>query len=219
MIAAIFDMDGTILESMHIWENAPGIFLKGVGKVAEPDLGKRMFTMSMLQGADFMKSQYSLDMSLEAIMDGVNHVVEDFYYHEVQLKNNADHFLHDMKQSGAKMTLATASDRHVTEAALTRLNVIQYFDGIFTCTEIGAGKNLPDIFLAAAEHMGTQPKDTWVFEDSLYALETVKKAGFKAVGVYDESSKDNTEQIKEVSDLYFNELSNFDGFMKLSLYK
>ena len=80
---------------------------------------------------------------------------------------------------------ATSSDRRVVEGALKRLKIMDCFARIFTCTEIGAGKDQPDIYLAAAAFMGTRPEETWVFEDALYALETAKKAGFRTVGVFD----------------------------------
>jgi len=211
---AIFDIDGTILDSMPIWNNAPLMFLKSVGVDVAPGLGKIMFTMSMKEGAEFLKETYSLDIDADEILTGVNRTVEDFYYYHVRLKEGADQFLKDMKQAGIKMVAATSSDRHIVERALKRLNVMNYFDRIFTCTEIGAGKAKPDIYLAAAEHMGTLPKDTWVFEDALYAIKTAKNAGFMTVGVFDAYSMDDMDEIKRISDIYLEKLDNFQNFIE-----
>src|SRR5699024_9164265 len=103
-----------------------------------------------------------LDRDVDEIIVGINHTIEDFYYYQVPLKEGVKQFLKDMKQTGIKMVAATSSDRQVVERALKRLDVINFFQKIFTCTEIGIGKVRPDIYLMAAEYMGTSPKDTWV---------------------------------------------------------
>ena len=100
---------------------------------------------------------------------------------------------------------------------LGRLKIIDYFDRLFTCNEIGAGKDEPDIFLAAAGFMDTLPNETLVFEDALYAIKTAKAAGFKVIGVFDASSFENTDEIKQISDIYIEELDELDGINSLFL--
>lgn len=221
MIAGvIFDLDGTILDSMPIWEQAAEIFLNRMGVEAEKGLGKTMFSMSMQEGAAFLKERYLPDLEVEVIMAGINRTIEDFYFYQVSLKDGVERFLKEMKQTGIKMVAATSSDRRVVEGALSRLKVINYFARIFTSTEIGVGKVKPDIYLAAAEYLGTLPKDTWVFEDALYALETAKKAGFRTVGVFDDFSREHQEKIKEISDIYMEKLTDFGAFsQQVSLAK
>lgn len=212
---AVFDLDGTILDSMPIWDNAAEMFLNSIGIKAESGLGKIMFSMSMTEGTEFLRDRYSLDMDADEILMGINHTIEDFYY-QVRLKEGVEQFLKNMRQADIKMVAATSSDRQVVEGALKRLNAMCYFDRIFTCTEIGAGKVKPDIYLAAAEHMGTLPEDTWVFEDALYAIKTAKNAGFRTAGVYDASSMENLEEIKVISDIYLEKLDNFIAFLERS---
>ncbi len=211
---AIFDLDGTVLDSMQVWDKAGEMFLKSMGIEAEPGLSKIMFSMSMTEGAEFLKDRYRLDMDIPAIMAGINRTIEDFYSYQVPLKEGVEQFLKDMKQAGIKMVAATSSDRQVVERALKRLNVMNYFDRIFTCTEIGAGKVKPDIYLAAARYMGTLPKETWVFEDALYAIRTAKKAGFMTVGVYDASSMEDREEIKAICDIYLNKWDDFYSLLE-----
>jgi HAD superfamily hydrolase (TIGR01509 family) len=170
--------------------------------------------MSMTEGAQFLKDRYCLDMEVNAIMAGINRTIEDFYSYQVQLKEGVEQFLKDMKQAGIKMVAATSCDRQVMDRALKRLNVISIFDRIFTCTEIGVSKVKPDIYLAAAEHMGTLPKDTWVIEDALYAIQTAKSAGFRTAGVYDASSIENMKKIKRISDIYLLKLDDFNIFLE-----
>lgn len=211
---AIFDLDGTVLDSMQVWDKAGEMFLKSMGIEAEPGLSKIMFSMSMTEGAEFLKDRYRLDMDIPAIMAGINRTIEDFYSYQVPLKEGVEQFLKDMKQAGIKMVAATSSDRQVVERALKRLNVMNYFDRIFTCTEIGAGKVKPDIYLAAARYMGTLPKETVVFEDALYAIRTAKKAGFMTVGVYDASSMEDREEIKAICDIYLNKWDDFYSLLE-----
>jgi HAD superfamily hydrolase (TIGR01509 family) len=210
----IFDLDGTILDSMSIWDTAAKTFLNNEGIRAEDDLGKTMFSMSMTKGAEFLKERYLLDMDIDAVVTGINDTIKEFYFYQVELKEGVRRFLKDMGQNGIKMVAATSSDREVVEVALKRLNIMDCFERLFTCTEIGAGKIKSDIYLAAAEYMGTLPGDTWVFEDALYAIQTAKSAGFRTVGVFDISSIANLEEIQRISDIYLEKLDNLNVFLK-----
>lgn len=202
MKGAIFDLDGTLLDSMPIWEKAGELFLAGIGKKAEPNLSAMLFSMSMKEGAVFLKERYNLTMEVDDIIAGVNHTIEEQYRRQILLKDGAASFLKKMQQAGIKMVVATACDRCVLEEALVRLQIMHYFETIFTCTEVGASKKSPHIYLKAAEYLDVLPKDIWVFEDALYAIETAKKAGFKTVGVFDPSNKKDKEKTLHISDLY-----------------
>lgn len=206
-------MDGVVLDSMTIWDKAGEMYLSNLGIQAEPGLARIMNCMSMTEGAVYLKERYGLDLSGEEIINGINQTIEDFYSYQVRLKEGAEQFLKDMHKHGIRIVAATSSDRQVFERALKRLNVICYFDRIFTSTEIGAGKVKPDIFLVSAEHMGTLPRDTWVFEDALYAIKTAKNAGFRTVGVYDASNMDDLDEIKRISDIYLEKLDGFNDFL------
>lgn len=207
-------MDGVILDSMSAWEKAGIIFLHNLGLKAEPELGKDMYCMSMSEGAEYLKERYCLDMAEEAIIQGINDLIKDFYAHHVRLKEGVDRFLEGLRQAGIKIVAATSCDREVFEKALIRHEVIGYFDRIFTSTEIGVGKIKPDIYLAAAEHMGTVPRQTWVFEDALYALKTAKGAGFRTVGVYDDYAIDDMDEIKRICDIYLIRLDDVQAFLE-----
>ncbi len=214
---AIFDLDGTVLDSMPIWDKAGEVFLYNLGIEAEPELSKNMFCLSMTGGAEFLKDRYRLSMDVDAIIAGINYTIEDFYFYRVQLKEGMELLLKSMQQAGIKMVAATSCDRQVFEKALERLKVINYFDRIFTCTEIGAGKEKPDIYLTAAEHMETFPKETWVFEDALYAIRTAKNAGFRTVGVFDASNIEDIDEIRKTSDIYLEKLDDINGLLKKAI--
>lgn len=112
------------------------------------------------------------------------------------------------------MVIATTGDRKNAEAALKRLKVFQYFQGIFTCSEIGSGKNEPDIYYTAALQIDTEPSQTWVFEDAFHAIRTAKRAGFRTVGVYDKANDRDLARIWNTADIYLPEFKDFEQFWK-----
>lgn len=200
---AIFDMDGTLIDSMPIWEHASEQYLKGLGIEVKEKLSEVLFSMSMKQGAAYVKEQYGLSQEIEEIVAGVNKVVVEFYQTQSPLKPGVKQLLKQYQAAGVKMVVATATDRVMAEAALTRSGIIGYFDRIFTCTGVGAGKSSPDIFLAAWEALGTPKLDTWVFEDARYAIATAKEAGFQTVGLYDAARRKEQKEIEGLADFYF----------------
>ena len=203
MTAAIFDMDGTLVDSMKIWSSAGDRYLKNQGITADSDLGKVLFAMTMEEGAEYMIAQYELDKSRADVIAGINKIVYDFYAGEAELKEGVYEALCVLERAGIPMAVATSTDRELTEKALSRTGIDKFFRGIFTCSEVGLSKNHPDIYIAACELLGTERETTWVFEDGLYGLVTAKAAGFKTAGIYDEVSRADREELKARADIYF----------------
>jgi len=164
--------------------------------------------MSLTEGAEYMKKQYALSFSTDEIVSGVLKIIEDFYFYEVGLKNNAKEILQFLESNNIKMIIATSSDKTHIKKAFERLGILKYFTDIVTCSQIGKGKTSPDIYLACADKLGTAPSETLVFEDAVFAAETAHKAGFKTVGVYDESSRNDKNRIKAVCDYYADSFEN-----------
>ncbi len=201
--AAIFDMDGTLLDSMTIWETAAIKYLERRGITPETDIFKAVRSMSLQQVCEYFCAAYGLTLSQEEIADGINGMVEDFYFHRAPLKAGVPEALRLLRARGVKMCVATATDRYLAEAALRRTGIDRYFGRIFTCTEVGAGKDSPEIFLRALDFLGTRPDETVVFEDALYAVVTAKKAGLTVVALYDASSDDHQEHIRLLADCWY----------------
>ena len=210
---AIFDMDGTLLDSMQVWENAGEDYLRTLGCVPEEGVGELMKSMSLQQAALYCRERYALPLSVEEIMAGVNGRVERFYRQEVRLKPGALDFLRTLSQRGVRMCLATATDLHLVEAALDRCGVRTYFSALFTCTQVGSGKDEPHIYRAALRHLGTGRADTLVFEDALYAARTAKGDGFVTVGVADAYEK-NEGELERLSDFFLRDFREVDQFWK-----
>lgn len=207
MIAGIiFDVDGTLLDSMSIWNHAGERYLRSLDIEAAPDLGNVLFPMSMKEGASYMKREYGLPFSITEIIKGVNDTIRSFYAFEAEPKEGVLEFLKELKCHHVKMTAATSTDRCVIEPALERMGILRKLEGIFTCSEIGVGKESPDIYEAARLYMGTDISSTWVVEDALYALKTARSAGFGTIGVYDASSQSQQEEIRLEADIYRRDL-------------
>ena len=205
---AIFDVDGTLLDSMKIWDQAGARYLETLGKRAEPGLNRILFSMSLADGAAYLKDTYGLAESTEQIHQGVLDVVDAFYRDEAQPKKGVPELLEELSAKGVAMTVATSSEKRQIRSALERLDLAKYFQEIFTCGEVGVSKNEPVIFHRAAELMGTKPEETCVVEDGLYAVRTAGRAGYFTVGVYDASSDHDWQDLQREADLALESLQD-----------
>lgn len=210
----IFDVDGTLLDSMPVWVNLGKLYLKTLGIEAEEGLGEELSTMSLQQGADYLIQHYHLGKTRNKVLDGINQEVRDFYAQKVSLKPGVKKFLEGFREYKLPMVLVTTSDRGNVETALRRLGILNLFDGMLTCTELGTDKNRPDIYLAASLQLDTEPWETLVFEDAYHAILTSKKAGFHTIAVYDKANDGNLGKIWNSADIYLSEYSDFDMFWR-----
>ncbi|MBP5530188.1 MAG: HAD family phosphatase [Lachnospiraceae bacterium] len=206
---AIFDIDGVLLDSMGIWDDLGARYLRSLGKIPEEGLNIILFSMSMEQGAEYLNEHYGLNKRVKETVEGIGKMLEDYYFYEVLLKPGAKEVLEFLKSKNIKMAAATSSPRTHIEKALSRNGLLEYIDRIYTTGEVGVSKHSPDIYNLAADFLETKPEETLVFEDSLYALNTAKEAGYFTVGVYDEKGESNQEGLKSSSDIYLNELNDF----------
>ena len=172
---AIFDFDGTLFDSMYIWDMIGEVYLRSLGKEPKPSMREDIRALSLYQSSCYFKEEYAIDLSVEEIMAGINKTVENFYLHEVQPKVGVVTFLNQMKQQGIATCIATASEYDQIEAALQRCQMEHLFDAIFTCTEVGHGKDEPVIFRKAMEYFDAERNNTLIFEDALHACKNCKK--------------------------------------------
>lgn len=198
---AIFDFDGTLFDSMSIWDTAGEDYLRSIGYEPREGLRETLSTMSLHQAARYMREAYALPMSDREIMDGINKTVEDFYFYSAQPKPGVPEFLRKLQDEGVKMCVATATDRYQIEAALQRCRLDGCFEEIFTCTAVGHGKDEPQIFEAALEYLGTTKEETLVFEDAFHAVQTAKAAGFRVAAVYD-AHEPRQAEVRALADFY-----------------
>lgn len=212
---AIFDFDGTLFDSMFVWETAGEAYLASLGIKPKESLQSSLKSMSLTQSAVYIAEKYNLKLDIRDIMDGINKTVENFYFHKVQPKQGVIEFLELLKIMNVKMCIATATDRYQIEAALKRCNMDKCFSEIFTCTEVGFGKDEPIIFQKAMEHLDTPKDGTVIFEDAYHAVNTAKANGFLTVAVYDSSERRQSE-IRALTDLYLEDFTQVNTFLKFA---
>ena len=198
---AIFDLDGTLLDSMFIWDTSGEEYLRSLGKEPHEDLNETFMTLTLEEAAEYYREHYGVTLSVKEIVDGVNAMVEQTYRTKVTLKPGISEYLAWLKENGVRMCVATVTDRYLVEETLERLGVRHYFSEIFTCAEVGFGKDKPIIYQKALEHLGTEKSDTYVFEDLPFALNTAKTDGFPTVGIYDRHEA-HQDELKELADYY-----------------
>ena len=211
----IFDFDGTLFDSMFIWDTAGESYLRSIGKEPDADLQKVLKPMSLLQSAQYIREKYHIPLSVEEIMDGVNRTVEDFYFHAVQPKPGVIDFLEELHRRNIKMCIATATERYQVEAALRRCRMRHFFSEIFTCTEVGSGKDRPDIFRKAMAHLQTDRSNTAVVEDAYHAAFTAKHDGFMVVGVCD-PHESRQQELLQIADVFLPDYSQLNHFWKFA---
>ena len=198
---AIFDFDGTLVDSMFIWDTFGEDYLRTLGKEPKENLTETFKTFTLEQAAEYYREHYGVTLSVEEIIDGVNEMVAEIYRTKVTLKDGVRAFLEGLRAQGVKMCVATVTDRSIVEDVLVSFGIRDFFVEILTCAELGCNKETPHIYRAALEVLGTKKDETVVFEDALHALITAKKDGFKVAAVYDRHERHQT-QMKENGDHY-----------------
>lgn len=202
----IFDLDGTLIDSMGMWTTVDQLYLKSKGKQPKPELASILKKMSMNQTILHFQKEYGIDESMEQIVSEIQALAHESYQYHIPLKEGALDLLRHFKDQQTRMCIATANHRPLAEAAIQRLGLGDFMSHLLTCDETGFSKEHPQIFHQALAMMQTSLHRTMVFEDSLHAVETAKAAGFFVVAVFDPSAEEEAPRIKKVADLYLQSL-------------
>ena len=209
---AVFDADGTLLDSMPMWSGVgSGYLRRNFGIEAREDLDERFKDMSLYQSALCLKEEYDLPLSIEEIGAGINKMVDHLYADSVELKPGVMALLDSLHQRGVKMCVATASEAYQISMALERCGASHYFEKVISCVDVGHGKDEPDVFREALKLLGTSKDETYVFEDAVYAVRTAKAEGLKCIGIY-EATMPQQEELKGLTEFYIKDYRELEGF-------
>ncbi len=198
--AVIFDLDGTLIDSMWVWEKIDATFLSELGLKVPKDMDKLLEGKSFTETAIYFKERFKLDKSVEAIKEDWNQRAWEFYTKKVPLKPGAKDFLVWLKEKNIKMGIATSNSMELVEAVLDALSIRQYFSQIRTSCEVGRGKPFPDIYLKVAQDLEVLPHRCLIFEDIPNGLKAGKSAGMTAWGIFDNQTQEMLDEMKEIAD-------------------
>lgn len=200
--AAIFDLDGTLVDSMWVWSQIDVDFLTSKGHNVPCNLKDEITHLTFNETAQYFKNKFMLDDTIEDIITCWNGMALEHYSTKVELKTGAFEFLNKLKESNIKIGLATSNSTPLLEATLRNNGIFDLFDAITTSDEVKKSKSNPDVYLLAAKKLGVMPKDCVVFEDITQAVIGAKAAGMKVIAVSDEASEYQKDELVKLSDKF-----------------
>ncbi len=202
---AIFDMDGTLVDSLMIWDvmwsRLGEKYLNDGDFRPSVEDDKAVRTLTLADAMNMIHQKYRIGESGKALLDTVSLLITDFYRNDVQLKRGVRELLDNYLANGVKMCIASATDINWIRIAMEHCEIEKYFVSVISCADIGKGKDKPDIFFKACEVLGCTVDEAWLFEDSLVAIETATAMGMKTVGVFDRNNY-GQDRIKVLATVY-----------------
>jgi len=195
---AIFDMDGTLVDSMAYWRDLGREYLdqKGIREGREEVL-EAVRGMTMTESAGLFYRHFPQLGSAKQVASEMNAIMEGYYKSCIPLKTGIREYLEALREAGVQMCVASATAEELVRLCLNRLGIGEFFSFFLSCEQIGIGKDKPDIYLMAAERFGAVPEAVAVYEDAPYAIKTAKAAGFYVVAVYDAISEKRWDWARE----------------------
>ena len=201
--AVIFDIDGTLVDSMGVWYDIDVEYFQLLGIPMPPTIQKDIEGMSFTETAIYFKETFHItEKSIDEIKLDWVRMAHEKYLYEIKAKPGAKEFMKFLKDKGVKIGCATSNEKSLALAALTPHGFLEMVDSVRTACEVCAGKPAPDIYLKVAEDLGVEPKDCLVFEDIPNGMRAGKAAVMTVVGVEDESAKKHRAEIDEICDYF-----------------
>lgn len=211
--AAIFDMDGTLIDSMWMWQDIDVEYLARFGIPLPSDLQRQIEGMSFSETAAYFKERFQIPHPVEQIKKDWNQMAWEKYENEVTVKEGVFDFLDYLKERGVKMGIATSNSVELAEMVLEKRGLTPYFDAVHTSCEVKRGKPYPDIYEFVAEKLGVQPEHCLVFEDVVHGILAGKAANMKVCAIFDEYSKEQDDEKKRLADYYINSFEDMKQLM------
>ncbi|MCF0259394.1 MAG: HAD family phosphatase [Erysipelotrichaceae bacterium] len=200
---AILDMDGTLVDSMPYWNRLGLDYLRGKGVTeSEESIHKETDGLTLSEAVRIYADRYGFDAA--SAQEEMDEMMKSHYRNDIPLKPGVPALLNELKNSGVRLCVASASSALLISICLHRLNIRNSFEFILSCEDLNTRKKDPDIYLEAVRRFGSSPQETAVYEDSHIAVQTAKKAGFYTVGIYSADEREYMDQIIKTADEFLN---------------
>lgn len=207
--AALFDLDGTLLDSLYVWKRVDEVFFQSRGMKVPEDYGRALAGLSYRESAEYTVANYMPDERWEDIVEEWMAMAQREYAERVPLKPGSASYLRMLKRAGVKLAVTTAMPERLFRPCLEHLGVLELFDALCSTDETGGrGKAGGEVFLLAAERLGVKAEDCAVFEDVLEGLQGAKKAGMRAYCIKDPHSEKSFEMMAEIADCMLDSLED-----------
>jgi len=202
--ACIFDMDGTLIDSMSLWYDIDVAYFKKYNKILPDDYQTKIEGLSVIETAIFTKENYGFDISIDYMIDEWNQMAYEQYANRIEFKPFAKNFLISLKEKGYKLGVATSNSKYLFEAFSKKSGLDQLIDFAVTGEDVECGKPDPECYLKVASALNVKPEECLVFEDITQGLQAAINAGMKSCAVYDLYSVHQWDDKVKMSDCYIN---------------
>ena len=207
--AVIFDVDGTLVDSMWIWKQVDIDFLERRKTELPMDLQKDIEGLSYTSTAKYFKERFKLPETVEEIKEEWREMADGFYNNIIPLKTGVKELLQIIRNNNLKIGIATSNSRELVETMIKKHELGKYFDSIRTSCEVPRSKPFPDVYLQAAKDLGVKPENCLVFEDTVAGATAAKAAGMRVIAVYDEISAESRAHLEQLAELYIMDFHEF----------
>lgn len=210
MRGVIFDFDGSLVDSLYIWESLAYDYLKNLGIDVNQEVYRDLEGMNLFESSAYIQKKYELDKTEKQINDELISIIEDYYINKFQLKDGAREFIIKLYDKGIKMCIGSVSKKELIVKALDRLGIAKYFEFIQTEENSRISKRCPKFFIEASRRLGLYIDEVVVVEDALYTIEAAKLAGFRVIGIWDNYNRHDRDKIEDLVDIYINDFNDLE---------
>lgn len=214
MKAAIFDIDGTLIDSIDFWRNLGKNYLISQGISPRDDLNQAMETLTVTEGISYMKEEYKIGKTSLQIKDELDELLFSYYKNDAKLKPYVIEVIKTLKSKNIRLAIASVIDEKLIFSVLDRYGIYDYFEFVQTSENTNLSKDNGEFFKLLPKRLNIKPDQIFLFEDSLHCMEAAKMAGLNVVAIEDNYAKKDLEKIIEFADIYLKDFRKFIKFIK-----
>lgn len=215
-IGVIFDCDGTLIDSMDAWRDLEGELGRRAGAELTSEDRQTLCTLNIPESAQYFHDRFGLGASGDEVVGMMDEIMLDFYGNRAVARPGALAFIEGLARHGVVMSVASSSPKPYLEAGLACAGIAPYLEAVVSVEDVHSNKRDPKVYDHTRDLMGTSTSLTWGFEDAIYAVRTLARAGYGTVGVYDHDLSGTWGQLSAEADLAIRSFEDLDAERFLS---